>query len=53
VTERLRRAERVHFFEIEPNRASSTAIRAGEPADGLVPPAVAALIRQNHLYTEA
>ena len=53
VLERLRRPERVHFFEIEPNRASSTAIRAGEPPDGLVPPAVAALIRQNHLYTEA
>jgi nicotinate-nucleotide adenylyltransferase len=53
VTERLRRPERVHFFEIEPNRASSTAIRAGEPPDGLVPPAVAALIRQHHLYTEA
>ena len=53
VLERLRRPERVRFFEIEPNRASSTAIRAGEPPDGLVPPAVAALIRQNHLYTEA
>jgi nicotinate-nucleotide adenylyltransferase len=53
VLARLRRAERVHFFEIEPNRASSTAIRSGEDPDGLVPPAVAALIRQNHLYTEA
>lgn len=53
VLERLHRPERVHFFEIEPNRASSTAIRAGEPPDGLVPPAVAALIRQRHLYTEA
>ena len=53
VLERLRRPERVRFFGIEPNRASSTAIRAGEPPDGLVPPAVAALIRQNHLYTEA
>lgn len=51
VLERLRRPERVHFFEIEPNRASSTAIRAGEQPDGLVPPAVAALIRQHHLYT--
>jgi nicotinate-nucleotide adenylyltransferase len=49
----LRRAERVHFFEIEPNEASSTAIRAGVAADDLVPPAVAALIRQHHLYTEA
>ena len=53
VLERLRRPERVRFFEIEPNRASSTAIRAGEPPDGLVPPAVAALIRQHHLYTGA
>jgi nicotinic acid mononucleotide adenylyltransferase len=52
VLARLRRPERVHFFEIEPNRASSTAIRSGEALDGLVPPAVAALIRQNHLYTE-
>jgi nicotinate-nucleotide adenylyltransferase len=49
----LRRPERVHFFEIEPNRASSTAIRAGEAPDDLVPPAVAALIRHHHLYTEA
>jgi nicotinate-nucleotide adenylyltransferase len=50
VLERLSRPGRVHFFEIEPNPASSTAIRAGGPAD--VPPAVAALIRENGLYTE-
>jgi len=50
---RLNRPERVHFFEIEPNRASSTAIRAGEPVEGLVPPAVAALIRQRALYTDS
>ena len=53
VLEQLRRPERVHFFAIEPNRASSTAIRAGEAPDDLVPPAVAALIRHHHLYTEA
>jgi len=53
VLDRLRRPERVQFFEIEPNRASSTAIRAGEPAEGLVPPAVASLIRQRALYTNS
>jgi nicotinate-nucleotide adenylyltransferase len=53
VLDRLSRPERAHFFEIEPNRASSTAIRAGEPAEGLVPPAVAALIRQRALYTDS
>jgi nicotinate-nucleotide adenylyltransferase len=49
----LRRPEQVHFFEIEPNPASSTAIRAGEAGDALVPPAVAALIRQRGLYTDS
>jgi nicotinate-nucleotide adenylyltransferase len=53
VLERLERPERVRFFEIEPNPASSTAIRAGDPIDELVPPDVAALIRQRRLYTEA
>jgi nicotinate-nucleotide adenylyltransferase len=53
VLERLRRPERVRFFEIEPNPASSTAIRGGDPIDELVPPDVAALIRQRRLYTEA
>jgi nicotinate-nucleotide adenylyltransferase len=53
VLARLRRPERVRFFEIEPNPASSTAIRAGDPIDELVPPDVAALIRQQGLYTEA
>ena len=52
VLDRLPRRERVHFFGIEPNPASSTAIRAGGPVDELVPPAVAALIRQRGLYTE-
>jgi nicotinate-nucleotide adenylyltransferase len=50
---RLARPERVRFFEIEPNPASSTAIRAGGPLEEAVPPAVAALIRQHRLYTEA
>ena len=53
VLDGLRRPERVHFFEIEPNPASSTAIRAAEAADALVPPAVAALIRQFRLYTDS
>jgi nicotinate-nucleotide adenylyltransferase len=53
VLERLARPERVHFFEIEPNPASSTAVRGGSGLDGVVPPAVAALIRQHRLYTEA
>jgi nicotinate-nucleotide adenylyltransferase len=53
VLARLPRPERVRFFEIEPNSASSTAIRAGDPIDELVPPDVAALIRQRRLYTEA
>jgi nicotinate-nucleotide adenylyltransferase len=52
VLERLARPERVRFFEIEPNPASSTAVRAGDPIDELVPPDVAALIRQRGLYTE-
>lgn len=48
----LRRPERVHFFEIEPNPASSTAIRGGGGSSGeAVPPAVAALIRERGLYT--
>jgi nicotinic acid mononucleotide adenylyltransferase len=53
VLERLRRPERARFFEIEPNPASSTAVRAGGAVDELVPPAVATLIRQRGLYTEA
>jgi nicotinate-nucleotide adenylyltransferase len=53
VLDRLRRPERVRFFAIEPNPASSTAVRAGDPVDELVPPDVAALIRQRGLYTES
>jgi len=54
VLERLDRPERVIFFEIEPNPAASTGARArvaaGEPLDGLVPPAVAQLIGERGLY---
>jgi len=53
VLDGLRRPERVHFFEIEPNPASSTAIRARVAGDPSVPPAVAALIRQFGLYTDS
>jgi nicotinate-nucleotide adenylyltransferase len=46
--------ERVVFFAIEPNPAASREIRslvaAGEPLDGLVPPAVAELIEELGLY---
>lgn len=51
---RLRRPERVVFFDLEPNAAASRDARAlaaaGEPLDGLVPPAVAALIEERGLY---
>jgi nicotinate-nucleotide adenylyltransferase len=54
VRARLGRPERVLFFEIEPNPAASTDVRAlvaaGEPLDGLVPPAVARLIEERGLY---
>jgi nicotinate-nucleotide adenylyltransferase len=54
VLRRLDRPGRVLFFEIEPNAAASRAIRAraaaGEPLDGLVPPAVAELIAREGLY---
>jgi nicotinate-nucleotide adenylyltransferase len=51
---RLRGRERIIFFEIEPNPAASTDVRArlaaGEPLDGFVPPAVARLIEERALY---
>ena len=51
---RLDRPERVLFFELEPNPAASTDVRAhiaaGEPLDGLVPAAVAQLIAERGLY---
>ncbi|MBM3678337.1 MAG: nicotinate-nicotinamide nucleotide adenylyltransferase [Actinobacteria bacterium] len=50
----LRRPDRVELFAIEPLPVSSTAIRekvrAGEPIDGLVAPAVAAEIARLGLY---
>lgn len=46
--------ERVVLFEIEPTPVSSSEIRMlaalGEPLDGLVPPAVDRLIREQRLY---
>lgn len=54
VLARLDRPERVAFFEIRPLPVSSSDIRAraaaGEPVDGLVPPAVAAEIARLGLY---
>ena len=54
VLARLARPERVLFFEIEPNPAASTDVRAriaaGEPLGGLVPAAVARLIEERRLY---
>ncbi|HZT93863.1 MAG TPA: nicotinate-nicotinamide nucleotide adenylyltransferase [Gaiellaceae bacterium] len=54
VLAQLERPDRVVFFEIEPNPAASTDVRsraaAGEPLDGLVPPAVASLIAERGLY---
>ena len=50
----LERPERVVFFEIEPNTAASTDVRAraaaGEPLDGLVPTAVARLVSERGFY---
>ncbi|HXF98410.1 MAG TPA: nicotinate-nicotinamide nucleotide adenylyltransferase [Gaiellaceae bacterium] len=51
---RLSQPGRVTFFAVEPHPVSSTEIRArvarGEPVDGLVPPAVAAVIARRGLY---
>jgi nicotinate-nucleotide adenylyltransferase len=50
----LDRPERVLFFETDPNPGASTDVRArvaaGQPLDGLVPPAVARLIEERGLY---
>ena len=50
----LDRPERVVFFEIEPNPAASTDVRArvaaGESLEGLVPISVARLIEERRLY---
>ncbi len=54
VRSRLTRPERVLFFDVEPNPNASREVRAraaaGEPLDGLVPPAVARLIEALRLY---
>jgi len=54
VLQGLRRPDRVLFFEIEPNAASSTEVRErvarGEPIGDLVPPGVAELIDDLRLY---
>jgi len=54
VLAQLARPERVLFFEIEPNPAASTDVRAlaatGRPLDGLVPAAVIRLIDERGLY---
>jgi nicotinate-nucleotide adenylyltransferase len=54
VLEALNRSDRVIFFEIEPNPAASTEVRARaaarEPLDGLVPAAVAQLVTARGLY---
>jgi nicotinate-nucleotide adenylyltransferase len=53
---RLSRPDRVEVFEIEPLPISSSGIRKrvarGEPIDDLVPPRVAALIRELGLYRD-
>lgn len=54
VLRQLEQPGRVVFFDLEPNPAASRDVRAlaaaGEPLDGLVPPAVAALIEQRGIY---
>jgi nicotinate-nucleotide adenylyltransferase len=54
VLETLARPERVLFFEIEPNPAASTDVRAraaaGNSLHGLVPPGVAELVEARGLY---
>jgi nicotinate-nucleotide adenylyltransferase len=53
---RIGRPDRVLFFEIEPNPAASRDVRAlaaaGEPLDGLVPAAVAEVLRKRNPYRE-
>jgi nicotinate-nucleotide adenylyltransferase len=54
VLAQLDESERVLFFEMEPNPAASTDIRAriaaGEPLDGSVPAPVAQLVSERGLY---
>jgi nicotinate-nucleotide adenylyltransferase len=55
--DKVSRRDRVLFFEIDPNPAASRDIRglaeAGEPLDGLVPPAVAEIIAARSLYVRS
>jgi nicotinate-nucleotide adenylyltransferase len=52
----LEHPERVAFFDLEPNLAASRDVRAlaaaGESLNGIVPPAVAALIQRHGLYRD-
>jgi nicotinate-nucleotide adenylyltransferase len=54
VLREVSRPEKVLLFEIEPHAVSSSAIRrqvaAGEPIEGLVPPAVALEVKRRRLY---
>lgn len=54
VLAQLPHPERVHLFELSPVDVSSTELRRrvgrDEPIEGLVPPAVAALVRELNLY---
>jgi nicotinate-nucleotide adenylyltransferase len=54
VIERLAWPERVELFEVEPHDVASSEIRrraaAGEPLEGLVPPAVERLILEGRVY---
>ena len=56
VLDLLDRPDRIVFFDLEPNANASTDVRAriaaGEPLDGLVPGAVAALIEERGLYRD-
>jgi nicotinate-nucleotide adenylyltransferase len=57
VLDAVEQPERVELFEIPPVPVSSSEVRrrvaAGEPIDGLVPPAVARLIEELGLYRNA
>ena len=49
VLDRLRSPDRVHFFDLQPSAAASTAIRASGDLE-LVPASVAEIIRERGLY---
>jgi nicotinate-nucleotide adenylyltransferase len=54
VIERLARPDRVELFEVEPHDVASSDVRrrvaAGEPLEGVVPPAVERLILEGQVY---